>query len=83
MVYFNFVSLKVEPGVVIHSCNSRLKKLRQEDFHEFKPSLGYSVRPCLKTKNQNKQKKQTKPNKQKTTKPKKNLVLATALEVLI
>jgi hypothetical protein len=36
-------------GVVVHACNPRAQKLRQENC-EFQASLGYKARPCLKTK---------------------------------
>lgn len=42
--------------------NLILRRLRQENCHEFEASLSYSVRPCFKTKTRT-----TKPNKQAKT----------------
>jgi hypothetical protein len=39
----------VRPGMVVHTCNPVLGKLKQED-HKFKASLGYIVRSSLKNK---------------------------------
>jgi hypothetical protein len=38
---------QLQSGVVVHSCNPALRKLRQEEY-EFKASLGYLVGPHLK-----------------------------------
>ena len=55
------------PGTVVHTpLIPALGKLRQENYHEFKDSLGY-MRFCLKSKqakNKNKTNKQTKNNKE-------------------
>jgi hypothetical protein len=32
---------------VVHICNPRLRKQKQED-HEFQANMGYIARPCLK-----------------------------------
>lgn len=39
----------IELGKVVHACNPALGRLRQED-RELDASLGYSVRSCLRTK---------------------------------
>jgi hypothetical protein len=36
-----------KPGKIVHACNPRINRLRQED-HEFKTRLGYIVRPLSK-----------------------------------
>jgi hypothetical protein len=36
-------------GLVFGSCNPSIQKLKLEDL-QFQASLGYSMRPCLKTK---------------------------------
>jgi hypothetical protein len=45
-----------EPGVVMHACNPSTWKARQEDWN-FEASLGYIVRPCLKTELERKREK--------------------------
>jgi hypothetical protein len=53
-LYTSFLKLFVEPGIVYISVTPALRRLRLEDLEfeasEYKDSLGYIVRPCLKKK---------------------------------
>jgi hypothetical protein len=42
-----------KPGVVVHTCNPALWRLKQED-REWQANLGYIARPCLKKKKKKK-----------------------------